>query len=550
MKLLPIVERELRAGARRWGTYWLRTWVGLAVGIVGAAIVVSNPDEAPHNLAFILFHTIGFGGLIYCLLIGSRTTADCLSEEKREGTLGLLFLTDLKGYDVVLGKLVANSLNAFYGLLTVIPLACVALLMGGIKPEQILWVALVLVNTLFLSVAAGVLASACCRSSWRATGLAGGIMILLTLGLPALEVAPRMFGHGAGGAPDYTCFLASPLFSYVAPHDLLDWRHDLSLYFQSLAVIHGLAWFMVILACIIAPRSWQDRPAGVARLRWQERFRQWGHGDPEQRRAFRTRLLNDNAFFWLAARDRLRPAMVWGVLGAVFCFWVWGWSYLHEEWLSPAVFLLFALGINSVLKNWFAVEATRRMSEERQAGSLELLLVTPLEIGDIVRGQWLALRRQFFWPVLVVLGCELVMLQFTLRQSFDPADRTVWISLWLAGMACLVLDLVALFWVGLWMGLAAKHPKRAYSDTVGRILAVPWVIFLAFMFVTFFLSVRGQMEASPMGLLGFWFVVSVMVDVAYAWWASSRIYTQMREAATLRYQRRTSWWRDWFRGAA
>ena len=42
-----------------------------------------------------------------CLLAGVLLTADCLSEEKREGTLGLLFLTDLKGYDVVLGKFMA-----------------------------------------------------------------------------------------------------------------------------------------------------------------------------------------------------------------------------------------------------------------------------------------------------------------------------------------------------------------------------------------------------------------------------------------------------------
>ncbi|HQU46125.1 MAG TPA: hypothetical protein PK867_25150, partial [Pirellulales bacterium] len=41
-------------------------------------------------------------------------TADCISSERREGTLGLLFLTDLRGHDVVLGKLVVAGLGAFY----------------------------------------------------------------------------------------------------------------------------------------------------------------------------------------------------------------------------------------------------------------------------------------------------------------------------------------------------------------------------------------------------------------------------------------------------
>ena len=49
----------------------------------------------------------------YCLLEGTRLAADCRGEEKREGTLGLLFLTDLQGYDVVLGKYLATSPRSF-----------------------------------------------------------------------------------------------------------------------------------------------------------------------------------------------------------------------------------------------------------------------------------------------------------------------------------------------------------------------------------------------------------------------------------------------------
>ena len=51
-----------------------------------------------------LFTVLNAIAFIFCLLAGVFLTADCLSEEKREGTLGLLFLTSLKGYDVVLGK--------------------------------------------------------------------------------------------------------------------------------------------------------------------------------------------------------------------------------------------------------------------------------------------------------------------------------------------------------------------------------------------------------------------------------------------------------------
>src|SRR5438094_2612698 len=83
-----------------------------------------------------------------CLFPGVFLTADCLSEEKREGTLGLLFLTDLKGYDVVLGKLMATSLNAFYGLLAIFPLLALPLLLGGVSLWEFCRVMLALVNTL------------------------------------------------------------------------------------------------------------------------------------------------------------------------------------------------------------------------------------------------------------------------------------------------------------------------------------------------------------------------------------------------------------------
>jgi ABC-type transport system involved in cytochrome c biogenesis permease component len=38
-----------------------------------------------------------------------------VSSEKREGTLGLLFLTPLTGMDIVLGKMACHSLQLGYG---------------------------------------------------------------------------------------------------------------------------------------------------------------------------------------------------------------------------------------------------------------------------------------------------------------------------------------------------------------------------------------------------------------------------------------------------
>src|SRR5882724_6366533 len=108
MTLLPMVERELRVAARRGGTYWNRLLTPVVLGalLVGKAVLQPVATGfAPSGLA--VFETLAALAFLFCVLEGVWKTADCVSAERREGTLGLLFLTDLKGYDVVLGKLSA-----------------------------------------------------------------------------------------------------------------------------------------------------------------------------------------------------------------------------------------------------------------------------------------------------------------------------------------------------------------------------------------------------------------------------------------------------------
>src|SRR3954453_16146058 len=130
MTFLPIVGRELRVAARRRMTYWIRTGAALIIIVIGTWFFLMMQTAATSEIAKTLFGILTGSAVLYSLMSGPRDTADCLSGEKREGTLCLLFLTDLKGYDVVIGKLVASSLNAFYGVLAVVPMLAIPLLMG------------------------------------------------------------------------------------------------------------------------------------------------------------------------------------------------------------------------------------------------------------------------------------------------------------------------------------------------------------------------------------------------------------------------------------
>src|SRR6267154_1263965 len=111
MTFLPIVGRELRTASRRGNTYWTRSAVALGATITAGCFFGFSLRQTPQEMGQYTFIGLSLLTLGYCLVSGRLFTADCLSAEKREGTLGLLFLTDLKGYDVVVGKLAATSMK-------------------------------------------------------------------------------------------------------------------------------------------------------------------------------------------------------------------------------------------------------------------------------------------------------------------------------------------------------------------------------------------------------------------------------------------------------
>src|SRR2546426_2190770 len=158
MRFLSVTERELRAGARQKTTHRLR-WVTAAVffALLVWLIWAFNGFRAPK--IFQMFSTLTF---FYCLIIGTARTADCLSSEKREGTMGLLFLTNLNAPEIIGGKLCSSALAAAYGLFAIFPLLALQMLIGGITLGHFWRTVLALADAIFFAVAAGFLASSVC----------------------------------------------------------------------------------------------------------------------------------------------------------------------------------------------------------------------------------------------------------------------------------------------------------------------------------------------------------------------------------------------------
>jgi ABC-type transport system involved in multi-copper enzyme maturation permease subunit len=532
MTFLPIVERELRVAARRHSTHSVRMALALAALAIGFFLYLARSQMPPQALAKEIFGGLGGLSLLYCLSSGRRSTADCLSEEKRDGTLGLLFLTDLKGYDVVLGKLAATSVSAFYGLLAVLPVLAIPLLMGGVTNGEFWRAVLVLVNTFLFSLTIGVFASVLSRDARQAMGI--NLLLLLALVAFPPAIAGTIAYLNNSHPMLHPLFFSCPVYSYWWGFDM-NYQGAPGYFWASVGVTHALTWLLAALSSWIVPRSWQDRDSGKGEARWADSWRSWVYGNPAQRKALRTQLLEVNPFCWLSSRARFKPAGVWVFLGFVVCWWLYLRLVMHLHWAEESFSLTTALLLNSVLKLWIGIEACQRLAEEQKMGSLELLLSTPLSAGDILRGQFLALKRQFLRPMAVVLAVEIVFILAVSRPWLGHVqDRVEQVAFGLAGMILLILDTVALAFVGLRAALSAKSPNRASASAILRVLILPWLIFIV-VSVTASLWAAGGPGPGWKFFLHLWFWLGVSADLAYglpAWW---QLRTRFRELALQRF---------------
>jgi hypothetical protein len=300
-----------------------------------------------------------------------------------------------------------------------------------------------------------------------------------------------------------------------------------------MGVMHALTWLLVTWASRIVPRSWQDQPADAARIVWRERWQVWTYGSGSKRAALRKRLLHVNAFYWLAARAWFKPAGVWLALGFIACWWLFMLVVIKFNWSEESFCLTTGFILNCLLKLWIAVEAGQRLAEDQKLGALELLLTTTLTVRDILRGQLLALRRQFLGPLLLVVTIEVVLVIAATEHSYQSSSGVLGFGL--GGLVLLLTDLSALIGVGISTALTARSPNRASVSTIFRVLILPSLAILAVGIMVFVSTITLATPGLGWGFyVGLWFWLGIAADLSFgilAWW---RLRTQFRQLAAER----------------
>jgi ABC-type Na+ efflux pump permease subunit len=471
MTFLPIVERELRVRARLKSTYRFRLWAAIgAIAVVGLLLMLVETMAAAGRYGAMVFHVLAWLSFLYCLLDGARNTADCLSEEKRSGTLGLLFLTDLRPYDVVLGKLMATSLNSFYGLLAIFPPLAIPLVIGGVTAGEFWRLVLALINTLFFSLATGLAVSSASRDERRAWTGTVALVLGFALGPACIALHPMWASSFAASLSPLNGFLNVFDGAFAVAPDR---------YWRSMGSVQMLSWGLLAAAMLVLPRAWQDRPL-IESVPWWRRVAGSPENAPSDQSdgvAGRSLMLDGNPMVWLVARGRGRQPFLWTLVGVAGGVAAAAWMLTAGAMAMAAAIFGAMVLVHLTMAVWVASEACHLFAGARDSGAMELLLCTPLSPHHIVEGHILGLRRLFYRPVAVLLAIEGMILAgqvFVMGVGKTPvvgcAAVAAIIGLCLLGA---VLDLAAVARYGMWQGLANRKPAKALTKTVVHVLVLP-----------------------------------------------------------------------------
>lgn len=480
-----LLRRELLVQGRERRTYWFRVlMVGLGVLVFtwlwvvqSMAVGAGRSGLRPNEVAAWILGSVHGGMMLILSLGGALLTADCLARERREGTLGLLFLTPLGAGDIALGKCASQLLRLFGFWLSVLPLMAIPLLLGGVTPRNLIDALLAESAAALTGMAAGFLATAYCRR-W------GAALFMAMVWLVAFYVSHGVITWAVGfvkivlvqskSLDGYFLMMlpAMPLIVGIGlplegPMGLGPGAAEVSLGREMLLWMAG--WSLLLFTTVmlllygVLARVKEEAPAATPRStrKTLATGRADGHaatGILGQRVARRTGRF---PYYSLETRTAL---FGWGsgwLAGGTSLVWLLAWAKRpNENWWFVLGFTLPALLLLAAV-----VMAGASFHREREEGVLEMLLATPLTPRDFVWGRLGSIARAL-GPALL-LGLFWMGLVMQHHQDFSDFSSyfLLVVPAGLAGMA-----------LAFWVAVRGWGPLMAAGFGLGMGIALPHMV--------------------------------------------------------------------------
>lgn len=405
----PIFIREWQTVPRRTSHYLVRSaylgslWVlGLTAWqtIVGWTRPATMGDHA--QFALFLFQTLTLLQLILIPFFAALSAASAIAQEKDRRTFVLLLLTDLRSYEIVLGKLIGSLLPMAVLLLGMVPVLATLMLLGGIAPVQILEATLVIGSA---SLAAGALGNVV--ALWREKTFQ--VLALTVLFLVLYECLVNLVPF----LPEAEWFAPSVWQKWLDPFQALQ-SVMTSVPESRSSAVYGFALMMLlfsaalVLVGIRGLRVWNPSGEPIMqreRPEDEDKDRIRAHAAPGLPRTVWV-----NPILWREIRTRaygrrtLLVKLAYAVAVALICAYA-----LAPFWTSTgrtaffAAYGLVPVGIISLLL--ISAQSVTAITSERDCGALDLLLVTDLTPQEFIYGKLLGILwniKEFLLPPLAL----------------------------------------------------------------------------------------------------------------------------------------------------
>lgn len=441
MTYWPVILRELRAESRLPANYFLRIAGASAATLCFGLLMLDGVRGSTAALGTRLFYALNLVQFCTIILVVPILTADCISKERREGTLGLLMLTPLTPLGIVLGKWLTQAVRGVSLIASMLPVLALPHILGGVGRQDMLMALLVNTSALLLALGAGIVASAFSRDWIRSIVLAlvlCGLAIWAFMTLEWLAFSVLQFVHSGNGrrfipgapmfpplewawdqwtsVPIFAQFRAmvglstgfefetpwgfgfdfgwSRIWALSSPAFLRNWFAFTGWLTAGCA---GVLAFALWLAAARIRNSWRETPPNALASWTYDKLctpRFWKrifHGNLR-------RTLNRNPIGWLHQFS----------VGARLTKWGWCLAALGVECLLvlDPIFDGLVTGqyvLAAVLLGALAFNASSSFHQEVESGAFELLLVTPLRESQIIWGRLRGVWAQFLPSIGLLL---------------------------------------------------------------------------------------------------------------------------------------------------
>jgi ABC-type Na+ efflux pump permease subunit len=520
----PIFAREFQTVPRRSSHYVARSTSLGVLWIIGltawqAAVGWHRTPLLGETARFglLLFQIFSYVLLTLLVFFAALSAASTVAQEKDRRTFVLLLLTDMRDYEIVLGKLLGSLLPISLLLLGSIPILSMLLLLGGVAPEQVVQAILILAATVLASGSLGGLVALWRERTFQSLALSA-LFIVLYLCLT------RVVGFMPGVPEAVAATIQSWSDPFYALQAVLEARPSVG----GVHPAYGYALTMLLLSVGL-------NALGVARLRrWNPRGepimqRERPEEDDEKDRLKAhaapgaAREVWSNPILWREIRTLAygrRPLLIklaYFVAVGMIVYYAFsgisdarqrgGQSFLAAAGIVPVTILSLLL---------VAAQSATSITSERDGGALDLLLVTDLSPGEFIFGKLLGIvfnTKEFLLPPLIIAGVYAAwgLLARAPRGEEYLAESMNWSAfLALDGTILILMAFVAV--LGVHVSLRTVSSRTAIVNTLGTVffLSVGTLVSI------YLILISGSFEYQWAS-----FILFLAAGIAGLWWVLS-----------------------------